>query len=128
MNNMRVGVDLVRVSNIADSLAHFGSRFLKRIFTENEIAYATSSPDACTRRLAARFAAKEAALKALRLADAGISWTDIEVQREPSGECTVQLHGKASREVAARGYCNIALSMSHEDDYATAVVIATINN
>ena len=78
-----VGIDLVRVSRVAASLAQFGERFLRRVFTEAEIAYATSSPGLTAERLAARFAAKEAAIKALGLADQGVGWRQIEVQRLP---------------------------------------------
>jgi holo-[acyl-carrier protein] synthase len=127
MNDLRVGIDLVRVSHIADSIARFGNRFLKRIFTEGEIAYAyaSGSPVVRAERLAARFAAKEAALKALALANVGVSWTDLEVLRDSGGACSLKLHGKALQSVCSRGECQIALSLSHSDEYATAIVVAT---
>lgn len=119
---MRVGIDLVRIGAIAESLEHFGERFLQRIFTPAEIAYAMSSPVLATSRLAARFAAKEATRKALCFD--GISWCDIEVVRQASGACEIALHGDAG---VAHGLKPLALSMSHEGDYATAVVIADRN-
>ncbi len=114
---LRVGVDLVRVSRIADSLDAFGERFIARVFTPGEAAYATT-PE----RLAARFAAKEAVKKALELD--GVGWRDIEVARRASGACDVILHGAARAAADALGARELALSMSHEGDYATATVVA----
>jgi holo-[acyl-carrier protein] synthase len=115
MPRLRVGIDLVQISRIAGSLAAFGERFLRRVYTDGELAYAGRDCD----RLAARFAAKEAAKKALGLD--GVGWRELEVVREDSGACELVLHGSAR---AAAGACNLALSMSHEGDHATAVVIA----
>ena len=84
---LRVGIDLVQVSRIAESLEKFGDRFLRRVYTDDEIAYATSVPSQASERLAARFAAKEATIKALGLVDHPMNWRDIEVRRAPSGEC-----------------------------------------
>lgn len=119
---MRVGIDLVRISAISESLERFGNRFLQRVFTPAEVAYAISAPMLAASRLAARFAAKEATRKALRLD--GIGWRDIEVVRQPDGACEIQLHGIAK---ARCGADRLALSMSHEGDHATAVVIADRN-
>ena len=116
---MRVGIDLVSVSRINESLAAFGDRFLHRLFTKDEIAYATSAPAQTGERLAARFAAKEAAKKALGAGD-GVGWRQIEVVREPSGACNLVLHDEAAR---AAGPCMTAVSLSHEGDLATAVVV-----
>jgi holo-[acyl-carrier protein] synthase len=119
---LAVGIDLVQVSRIAESIEHFGDRFLNRIFTRAEIAYANSAPALRNERLAARFAAKEAALKALALADQGVSWREIEVTTSSSGACELRLHGRA-RALAVNAD-NTALSLSHEADLATAIVIA----
>jgi holo-[acyl-carrier protein] synthase len=119
----RVGIDLVRISRIADSVSRFGDRFLRRIFTPDEVAYARAAPALTAERLAARFAAKEAARKALQLTD-GIDWRLIEVCRRPSGDCDLVLHDVAAQRT--RG-TSAALSMSHEGDYATAVVLAFPN-
>jgi holo-[acyl-carrier protein] synthase len=116
---MRVGIDLVDVSRIAASIDAFGDRFLRRVFTDGELAYAQASPALTAERLAARFAAKEAAKKALDLE--GVAWRDLEVVRSPSGACHLCLHGAAR---VAAGALSFALSMSHEGDHATAVVIA----
>jgi holo-[acyl-carrier protein] synthase len=123
---MTVGIDLVRVSRVAESLANFGERFLRRVFTEGEIAYATASPERAAERLAARFAAKEAAAKALGLVEHG-NWRDIEVLRQPSGSCQLSLHGAARDAAAEAGVVALSVSMSHEGDYATAVVLAMRN-
>jgi holo-[acyl-carrier protein] synthase len=115
---LRVGIDLVQISRIVESMQTFGERFLCRVFTEDEIRYAKSSPACTGERLAARFAAKEAARKALALE--GIGWRDIEVRRLGNGACQLVLHG-AAREATSKA--QLALSMSHDGDQATAVVI-----
>jgi holo-[acyl-carrier protein] synthase len=122
---LAVGIDLVRVSRIAESIEHFGDRFLQRLFTAGELAYAQAAPPLMNERLAVRFAAKEAALKALGLVDRGVSWRDIEVVTAlPSHACSLRLHGRA-RTLADTANDDLALSLSHEGDFATAVVITT---
>ncbi|MCU1278982.1 MAG: acpS [bacterium] len=124
---MSVGIDLVRVSRVAASLEQFGERFLRRVFTEAEVAYATASPALTAERLAARFAAKEAAVKALGLSERGVGWRQIEVTRQPSGMCRLSLHGAAHDAAVADGIVELAVSLSHEGDYATAIVLAMRN-
>jgi holo-[acyl-carrier protein] synthase len=119
-----VGIDLVMVSRVEASLARFGERFLRRVFTEGEIAYATSSPALAAERLAGRFAAKEAAIKALDLADQGVGWRQIEVAREDSGKCRLILHGAARAAADNAGVAELSLSLTHEGDYSAAVVLA----
>ena len=121
-----VGIDLVQVSRVEASLARFGERFLRRVFTDTEIAYATSSPARAAERLAARFAAKEAAFKALDLADdhGGIGWRQIEVTREQSGKCRLILHGAARAAADDAGVAELSVSLTHEGDYSAAVVLA----
>jgi holo-[acyl-carrier protein] synthase len=120
---LSVGIDLVQVSRVTASLARFGDRFMRRIFTDGEIAYATSSPSLVAERFAARLAAKEAAMKALDLGEQGVGWREIEVQRAPSGAPTLVLHGTAHACARKTGVNSVELSLSHEGDYATAVVI-----
>jgi len=122
-----VGVDLVRVSRVAESIEHFGDRFLHRVFTPGEIAYAEQAPALAAERLAARFAAKEAAIKALGLAEHGVNLRDIEVQRAPSGQCHMALHGSANTAATDAGIQELSVSLSHEGDYAIAVVVARSN-
>lgn len=114
-----VGIDLVRISSIRESMESFGENFLRRIYTADEISYACAAPACTAERLAARFAAKEATRKALRLD--GVGWRDIEVRRLPDGACELLLHGAALTAAAGR---NLALSMSHDGDHATAIVIS----
>ncbi len=109
-----------------ESLARFGDRFLRRVFTEAEIAYATAAPAQTAERLAARMAAKEATVKALRLAHEGIGWRQIEVARDPSGACELVLHGRAKEIAAALGVDDMTVSLSHEGQYATAVVVTRV--
>lgn len=119
----RVGIDLVRVSRIEESLSRFGDRFLERLFHRDEIAYALAAPAVCAERLAARFAAKEAALKALNVAHCGIAWRDIEVRRGGDGDCSLILHGTAQKAAREANLQVASLSLTHEGDYAAAVVL-----
>ena len=119
---MRVGIDLVDVSRIAASIDAFGDRFLRRVFTDGELAYAQASPALTAERLAARFAAKEATIKALSLGNAGVDWREIEVLRQEDGSCSMALHGKAAVALASRGGNRMLVCLSHDGDYAAAVV------
>jgi holo-[acyl-carrier protein] synthase len=121
---LTVGMDLVQISRIGASVQKFGNRFMQRIFTPLELAYAMTSPPLMTERLAARFAAKEAALKALSLADKGVAWLEMEVVRQADGQCALQLHGKAADLARAGGIVKTALSLTHDGDYAAAIVAA----
>jgi holo-[acyl-carrier protein] synthase len=122
----RVGIDLVSVQRIAGSLDEFGDRFMTKLFTADEIAYAVAAPDLTAQRLAARFAAKEAAIKALGLGgDRPLDWREIEVRRAADGALALALHGAAREHAAALGVDDVAISFSHEGDLATAIVIAT---
>lgn len=119
-----VGVDLVNISRVEASLARFGDRFLRRVFTASEIAYATAAPALACERLAARFAAKEAAIKALGLAERGVGWRQIEVERLASGACRLVLHGDARDAADRAGVGSLAVSLTHEGEYSAAVVVA----
>jgi holo-[acyl-carrier protein] synthase len=88
-----VGTDLVQVSEVSKAMERFGERYLRRLFTEAELSYCLESAEVAPSRLAARFAAKEAALKVLRLTDQSFSWRSIEVARNPGGWCYLVLHG-----------------------------------
>ncbi|MEZ5730417.1 MAG: 4'-phosphopantetheinyl transferase superfamily protein [Burkholderiaceae bacterium] len=123
-----VGVDLVSVGRVAESLRTFGSRFTARLFTDAETAYAMRSPGQAAQRLAARFAAKEAALKAIGLTDVGVCWRDIEVERGPAGGGGLRLLGRAPAAAADAGLVELALSLTHEDDSASAVVLARLRD
>jgi holo-[acyl-carrier protein] synthase len=120
---MRAGIDLVHIPGVRASLARFGDRYLVRVYTPGEIADAAVDPVRMAERLAARFAAKEAVIKALGLAEVGVAWTDMEVCRAADGHCTLSLHGAAQRQADALGADSIALSLTHDGDYAAAVVV-----
>jgi holo-[acyl-carrier protein] synthase len=127
MVSQRVGIDLVKISCIQESIDHFGDRFRMRIFTAAEIAYCRQEPHSEAERFAARFAAKEATLKVLRPTARWVDWRTIEVLRHPAGWCDLALHGDALALATEAGIASLSLSMSHEAaaDVATAVVIAT---
>jgi holo-[acyl-carrier protein] synthase len=120
-----VGIDVVRVADVATALARFGDRYVRRAFTPREAAYCRSAVEpVAAARFAARFAAKEATVKALRPTGIWTNWRAIEVCRRKSGNCAVVLHGEAASLADRRGIGGLALSMSHEGGLAAAVVIA----
>jgi holo-[acyl-carrier protein] synthase len=112
-----LGIDIIRVERIRDALARFGERFSKRVLTESERRYVRDRPET----FAGRWAAKEAVSKVLGLGVRGIGWKDIEVQRLPTGQPAVRLHGRAARRADQLGMGRIALSITHESDYAVAI-------
>jgi holo-[acyl-carrier protein] synthase len=121
-HGVRLGFDLARVSGIAESIRKFGRRFTDRLFTARELDYALSGSGQCAERLAARFAAKEAVIKALNLSEAGIDWRDIEVVKQRDGSCVIALHGNAHRIAQGLGVRSLCVSLSHDGDCAGAVV------
>jgi holo-[acyl-carrier protein] synthase len=117
------GVDLCEVSRIKEAIARHGRRFLERIYTEREIAYAQSKAN-LYERYAARFAAKEAGMKALGTGwRGGIAWRDFEVTNLRSGRPTLQFHGKAAQYAEQLGVTNISLSLTHTSVQAMAIII-----
>jgi holo-[acyl-carrier protein] synthase len=122
---VRVGCDLVRVAAVADSLAAFGERYLRRIFTAQEALDCRAGRTRISvESLAARFAAKEAALKVLRPDRHWFDWRTLEVVKAPQGWVRLHLHGLAATAAAAQGLDGFSLSFSHEGGYAMAVVMA----
>ena len=117
-------MDLVHIPRIEESLREFGERFVQRQFTAAEAAYASEAPGQQAQRLAARFAAKEATIKALGLHDTGLNWRDIEVMRAPDGSCTLALHGAALAAAQRQQINRVLVSLSHDGEYAAAVVAA----
>ena len=117
------GIDIAEVPRIAESISRFGERFLLRIFTEEEIRYCESKANRIE-RYAARFAAKEAAMKALGTGwSRGIRWRDIEVFRQPGSRPTIRFHGRASEIATQLGAQNVSLSLTHTSEQALASVI-----
>ena len=117
------GIDIAEVPRIRQSIARFGDRFLQRIYTAGEIRYCDSKANRAE-RYAARFAAKEAAMKALGTGwNHGVRWRDCEVTRRPGGRPTISFHGVAAEFAARLGVKNAALSISHTAEQAIAQVI-----
>jgi holo-[acyl-carrier protein] synthase len=123
---LRVGLDLVAVSTVVESLrgAH-RERYLERVYTAREVEDCGGPSDAtlAPQRLAARFAAKEAAIKALPGAGEGVAPTQIEVVRDDDGSVSLHLTGRAAELFAASGAAEIAVSLTHEGDFAAATVV-----
>ena len=117
------GIDIAEVGRIAESIERFGDRFIQRVFTEGEIRYCESKANRFE-RYAARFAAKEAAMKALGTGwNHGVRWRDVEVLREPGRRPTIRFHGKAAEFASRLNAKNNSLSISHTRDQAIASVI-----
>jgi len=112
-----LGIDIIKVSRIRDSLARFGRRFPRRVLTDAEDRYVRDRPET----FAGRWAAKEAVSKVLGLGVRGIGWRDIEIERLPTGQPAVRLHGRAASRADQLGMERIAVSISHESDYAIAI-------
>src|SRR5213595_3998733 len=117
------GIDIAEVPRIAQAIARFGERFLRRVFTDGEIRYCDSKANRIE-RYAARFAAKEASMKALGTGwNHGVRWRDIEVHRQPGKRPTIRFHGKAAEFAGRLRASNVALSISHTPEQAIASVI-----
>ena len=112
-----LGIDIIRVQRIRETLAKFGPRFSGRVLTERERRYVRDRPET----FAGRWAAKEAVSKVLGLGVRGIGWKDIEIERLPTGQPAVRLHGRAAQRAEQLQMARIAVSISHESDYAVAI-------
>ena len=112
-----LGVDIIRVSRIRETLERFGQRFALRVLTPAEAAYVRTDAE----RFAGRWAAKEAISKVLGLGVRGVGWRDIEVVRLPTGQPAVRLSGRARARAEQLGMGRISLSITHEREYAVAV-------
>ena len=112
-----LGIDIIKIERIAAALRRFGDRFPTRVLTEAEQRYVRNRPQ----NFAGRWAAKEAVSKVLGLGVRGVGWRDIEIVRLPTGQPSVRLHGRAASRAAQLGMGRIAVSISHEGDYAVAI-------
>ena len=117
---LTTGVDIIEIPRIKQTFDRYGERFLKRVFTPDEIAYCRGRAP----NLAGRFAAKEATMKALGTGGRGVSWKDIEVIRAESGAPSVKLHGRAKARAERLQVVEISLSISHSREFAVAFVVA----
>lgn len=124
---LRHGVDLVEIERIEHMLREHGARFVQRCFTDAEAAYADRSGARRAQHFAARFACKEAVLKALGTGwRGGIAWTDIEVVRDANGAPELRLTGRCRELASEIGIADWAVSLSHGGAYAMASVVATV--
>jgi holo-[acyl-carrier protein] synthase len=118
-----IGIDLVEITRIGEVLTRRGDRFRKRVFTDHEIDHCEHRA-AKLQSYAARFAAKEAAMKALGTGwSEGVAWRDIEVVSEQSGRPAIEMHGRALERMRAIGATTIHLSLTHSGDLAIAQVV-----
>jgi holo-[acyl-carrier protein] synthase len=118
---LKTGIDIIEITRIKVALERHGERFLKRVFTELEVLECRGRAEA----LAVRFAAKEAASKALGTGIGPISWRDVETLHKWSGEPYQVLHGNAKKIAGELGLVCWAVSLSHSRENAIAVVVAT---
>ena len=119
-----VGIDLVEVAEVEASIFKHGDAYLHRIYTESELEYAKRGNHAeMCQRLAARFAAKEAALKVLAPEGHWFDWRLIEVVRSQHGRCSMRLSGDAARCAERQELGPLAVSLSHQGELAAAVVM-----
>ncbi|HEY9623328.1 MAG TPA: holo-ACP synthase [Crinalium sp.] len=129
--NIRIGTDIVHIPRIKTALDRFGEKFLQRVYTPIEQQdflklLSSSRGDADGRgiaRLAGRWAAKEAVVKALGTGWRGVRYTDVEIQRQSNGEPHVCLYGSASARAIYWGGCQWQVSLSHDGDYAIATAL-----
>ncbi len=122
---LKVGVDLVSVAAVEESVTIHAERYLRRVYTSRELCDCVTSsgaPDA--RRLAARFAAKEATLKVLRDGDEALPWHQIGVRSDRFGRPSMELSGAAAALARRRGVEALEVSLTHEGQFAAAVVVA----
>jgi holo-[acyl-carrier protein] synthase len=122
LSNISVGTDIIEINRIEQAMLSWQDSFLRRIYTEAEL-------ESCQNRassLAARFAAKEAIMKALGTGAKGISWRDIEILSNSDGAPVVQLHARARSKAEENGIAKFSVTMSHCKEYAVSVVIGDV--
>ena len=112
-----LGIDIIKIDRIRATLGRFGPRFTARVLTDHERRYVRDRPET----MAGRWAAKEAVSKVLGLGVRGIGWRDIEIERLPTGQPSVRLHGRAAARAEQLAMERIAVSISHEAEYAVAI-------
>jgi holo-[acyl-carrier protein] synthase len=117
------GVDMIEIERIAHSIERYGDRFLRRVYTDHEIAYC-SRKRASAESFAARFAAKEAGAKALGTGiSKGVTWNEFQIEREPGGRPVLELRGRAALLAKELGVRTISLSLTHTGSLAMATVV-----
>ncbi len=116
---LAVGIDLIEIGRVERALRRHGERFLRRVYTERELAYTQGRAAA----LATRWAAKEAAAKAFGTGIGTVRFNEIEILCDECGKPELQLHGQAAQLAAQRRWKHVAVSLSHAGDYAIACVV-----
>ena len=124
MGSYAVGIDIVELERVAAALERHGQRFIDRVYTPIEAAICRGRP----REFAARFAAKEAVMKALGTGARGVAWREIEVLLNRRGKPLVYLHGRARQRAKEIDLAGLDLSMSHSRQYAIAFVVASADS
>jgi len=114
-----IGIDIIEIARIEKAVARWGESFLQRVYTESELRLYHKKPSS----LAARFAGKEAVIKALGITK-GINWKEIEILSNPGGKPSVHLYGKAQNQARDLGLDSLAISLSHSREYAIAMATA----
>lgn len=114
-----LGVDIVEINRIEKAVGRWGWRFLRRVYTESELRLSLNKPS----RLASRFAAKEAVMKALGTGTRGVGWREIEILADRRGKPLVYLCGKARHRAEELGLSELAVSLSDSREYAVACVL-----
>jgi holo-[acyl-carrier protein] synthase len=123
MDIIGTGLDATEIARIADTIERFGDRFVRRVFTDGEIAYCRRKRDFAS-SFAARFSAKEAAMKALGTGHSrGVFWRGIEVVRKPGGPPQLRFHGGAAQRLASMGGTGSLLTLTHSRELAIAHVL-----
>jgi len=116
-----IGIDIIEIARIEKAIARWGEYFLHRVYTEPELRLCGKRPSS----LAARFAGKEAIIKALGIKTKGIGWRQIEILSDLSGKPLVHLYGEAQNQAQGLGLDNLTISLSHSKEYAIASVVGT---
>jgi holo-[acyl-carrier protein] synthase len=122
-----VGTDIQSIDEVRQSLSEFGTRYTDRLFTAHELECSGGSGPAAAPGLTARFAAKEAALKVLRPASVIPRWRSIEIVRDDSGACEIELHNEAAQLAEQCGVISLTVSMSHGAGVGLATVVAQLD-
>ncbi len=117
-----IGVDIIEIGRIKEAVDSWGEKFLKRVYTEAELAAYRHKPSS----LAARFACKEAVMKLLGTGRNGVNWREVETLSQASGKPVVNLYGRARSKADELGIDEIAVSLSHSKEYAIAYVSAVL--
>ena len=112
-----IGIDIIEIARIEKAIARWGEKFLSRVYTDEELRLYRKKPSS----LAARFAAKEATIKALGKPSSGIGWREVEILSDPRGKPLVHLHGRAKDQALSLCLCKMEISLSHSKENAIAL-------